>query len=250
MTIIDMRFVILLSSCLGILLCISNCGDTCQETRTYTQYEYTYQSISEIRDQFDIVDAKDLVRPGKIYLYNDHLFINESGEGIHIIDNRDKSNPLNISFINIPGNVDMAVKNNVLYVDSYMDLLAIDISDLNNIELLSRTEDVFPSYNSGDDFIVTWETFDTTITYNCNDDLYFYDDVRLEAASIQTNASVSTAQIGIGGSFARFAIYRNNLYTIDYSNMTVFDITNLSQPTSINTIHIGWNIETIITYHD
>ena len=55
---------------------------------------------------------------------------------------------------------------------------------------------------------------------------------------------------GTGGSFARFAIYSNYLYTIDIANLNVFDISDLSKPALENTVEVGWNIETIFPYRD
>ena len=49
--------------------------------------------------------------------------------------------------IKIPGNIDMAVKDDVLYADSFIDLVAIDISNINAPREVHRVEDVFP-YNA------------------------------------------------------------------------------------------------------
>ena len=68
-----------------------------------------------------------MINPGKIYFKEGYIFINEELKGIHVIDNRNPENPQNIGFIEIPGNVDIAIKNNTLYADSYIDLGAIDI---------------------------------------------------------------------------------------------------------------------------
>ncbi len=63
---------------------------------------------------------------------------------MHIIDNQNPADPQNIGFIEIPGNVDIAIKENILYADSYVDLVAIDISDINNPTEVDRVEDVLP----------------------------------------------------------------------------------------------------------
>jgi len=43
--------------------------------------------------------------------------------------------------------VSRAIRDNALYADSYIDLVTLDISDMDNIYEVSRVEDVFP-YNS------------------------------------------------------------------------------------------------------
>ena len=75
---------------------MQSCADNCQTTTTYTYFEPIYQTTEEIRQQFEIQDPRDLVSPGKIYMLGDFLFINERGEGIHIIDNRIPSNPMKL----------------------------------------------------------------------------------------------------------------------------------------------------------
>ena len=72
---------------------------------------------------------REMIKTGKIYIKGDYIFINEKKEGIHVIDNSDPSNPRNISFIAIPGNLDIAVMGNILYGDSYTDLVAVDITE-------------------------------------------------------------------------------------------------------------------------
>ena len=65
-------------------------------------------------------------------------------KGVHIIDNTSPSHPVNLGFIEIPGNADIAIKNNILYADSYVDLVALDISDVNDIREVDRVKDIFP----------------------------------------------------------------------------------------------------------
>ncbi len=55
---------------------------------------------------------------------------------------------------------------------------------------------------------------------------------------------------GIGGSMARFTINEQFLYTIDHSNMNVFNITDPENPTLDININIGWGIETIFPYRN
>ena len=56
---------------------------------------------------------------------------------------------------------------------------------------------------------------------------------------------ISTGDVGVGGSLARFQIVEDYLYTVGVNEMTVFDISNLSQPALVHTDYAGWNIETM-----
>jgi len=89
--------------------------------------------------------ARALENAGKIFVYGNYLFVNERYKGVHIINNADPRNPVNVAFINIPGNIDIAVKGTVLYADNYDDLVALDIRNPLNVSVLSRVEDAIPS---------------------------------------------------------------------------------------------------------
>lgn len=104
-----------------------------------------YLSYNDLRTSSIVkTESSDLINPGKIYFYNGFIFINEELKGVHIIDNTDPENPGNKAFIKIPGNMDIAIKDGILYADSYIDLVAIDISDIENPKEVKRVENVFP----------------------------------------------------------------------------------------------------------
>ncbi|HEX3007917.1 MAG TPA: hypothetical protein VHO90_09915 [Bacteroidales bacterium] len=52
---------------------------------------------------------------------------------------------------------------------------------------------------------------------------------------------------GKGGSLARFTISRNYLYTVDDQNLKVFNISQADAPDLVQTIPVGFRIETIFT---
>jgi hypothetical protein len=89
-------------------------------------------------------ETQDIVNPGKIYYKDQVIYLNEKYKGIHVINNSDPSNPQNIGFINIPGCIDIAIKNNSLLADNATDLVAIDITDLEHLKVTDRIQNVFP----------------------------------------------------------------------------------------------------------
>jgi hypothetical protein len=109
-------------------------------------------SYEELRTPITSVSAQPLEEFGKIYVKNDFIFVNELYKGVHIIDNQDPSNPEIVAFIEIPGNVDIAIKDNILYADSWIDLVVVDISDPANISEINRIKAVFP--NTGPTFLL------------------------------------------------------------------------------------------------
>lgn len=75
--------------------------------------------------------------PGKIYIYGSFLLINERNKGIHVFDNSDRSNPVAKGFIEIIGNSDMAVRNDVLFADHLGNLVSIRSADFQTGEVVS-----------------------------------------------------------------------------------------------------------------
>jgi hypothetical protein len=259
-------------SVLGFVLFLWSCTDRCDKQLSYTYFKPVYTTAEDIRAAFEFMPPEEIHYPGKIYLLGNYLFVNEIGAGIHIIDNIDPGNPQKVGFINIPGNHDMAAKGNILYADSYIDLLAIDISNLGDIKIVKRMEGVFNDHyyildnfnQQGAAVLVSYEEIDTTFNdlSECNDVvpsfLMFggieatmdraYDGAT--SLSAETNFYTPVASAGIGGSMARFAIVNNKLYTVGTYYLQVFDITTLSDPVKGSWIDLGWGIETIFPYEN
>lgn len=76
--------------------------------------------------------------PGKIYVYENYLLVNEKNKGIHIFDNTDPANPVNLGFLQLLGNHDMAIKDGVLYGDHLGNLVALTTNDFTNVQEKGR----------------------------------------------------------------------------------------------------------------
>ncbi len=110
-------------------------------------HEPIYLSYEKLRGNYPAIkEPREIEKAGKIYVYGETLLINEKNKGIHVVDNSDRTNPTNKHFIEIPGNIDLAVKDGYLYVDSYVDLIVLNINDFDNITKIHRRDEVFP-YN-------------------------------------------------------------------------------------------------------
>ncbi|MBK5271144.1 MAG: hypothetical protein JJE22_09035, partial [Bacteroidia bacterium] len=98
-------------------------------TKTYTVYEPVYRNKAEVLAEIGSNAPTDITSPGKIYQYGNYIFLNEINKGVHIIDNSNPASPVQRAFINVPGNLDIAVKGNILYADLFTDMITIDITD-------------------------------------------------------------------------------------------------------------------------
>ncbi|MBO9565264.1 MAG: hypothetical protein J7621_20985 [Niastella sp.] len=249
----------------SLLLSLSSClKDNC--TRTYRLYTPVYKTLTAVRQEMKSGAAKTLEKPGKLYIYGNYIFLNEQEKGIHIIDNSNPASPKNIAFINIPGNVDLAVKGNTLYADSWMDLVSFDISNPQQVIAKNFVNSVFPHRNGyyryatnyrpapnapldpdSINVIVDWTTRDTTVSCETYNYLYerFY-----ASASADASGSFASQQVGggQGGSMARFTLMDNYLYTVTNAALNTFDISTPLQPSLVGKSQIGWDIETIYPF--
>jgi len=101
-----------------------------------------YVSVDEL-DNIENLAPQEIEQTGPIFLQNDLFFMVDLGKGIHVFDVADGQQESALTFIKIPAVSDFTVDGNTLFCDSWTDLIAIDISDIFDVQLLSRTADVF-----------------------------------------------------------------------------------------------------------
>jgi len=118
-----------------------SCRD--QFTEVFTANSPIYMSYDELRAAVKPAAPRDLENPGKIYFKDDYIFVVEEMKGFHLIDVSNPASPQKKAFVQIPGCVDIAVKENILYADSYVDMVAIDVSDINNMKEIKRVRMYF-----------------------------------------------------------------------------------------------------------
>ena len=244
---------------------LQGCQDKILET--FDMNTPVYMSYDLLRSSVYDTLPVEFEHPGKIYLMGNYLFINEVKEGIHVVDNTDPSDPEVITFINIPGNVDLAIMDNYLFADSYVDLVVLDISDLEDIREVNRIEDVFdytlPVYESGDRLgqidesqgvVVDWkkekvtEEVENPISYSYP--MRGWESYATMDAMAFTPGAQATGATGTGGSMARFIVYNKVLYAIDQSNLHLFNLADANDPVPEGDYSVGWNIETVFIARD
>ncbi len=261
--IIKTTAVLLLSSAL--VLSINSCSKPCRGTDTYTYFVPLYKEKSEVKANIKSNAPQPVHKPGKIYIRGNYIFLNEVDKGLHVIDNSNPAAPVNRSFIDLPGNVDIAVKGNLLYADFYTDMVVIDISNPLNIQVKNFVDKVFPEryyYGYGVDstkIITGWEKKSETYEYECDGDSVrnntgFSGGVlfnSLDAGMVGLSASSANASpTGISGSMARFALVNDYLYTVSSYALNTMSLAAPLQPLKVHTLNLGWGIETIYPFKD
>ena len=120
------------------------CVPSSEKTYTYLVNEPIYMDINEFRNSVAITqDTYPITSYGKISYYKGFLFVSEPQKGIHIINNTNPNNPYIVGYIELLGNADIAIKNDILYADSYIDLVWFNITNPSIPVYEGRLENVF-----------------------------------------------------------------------------------------------------------
>ena len=251
-----------------VLATLSGClRDECTSTRTYVRFDPIYKLPADFRVGVSAESPRTLRNPGKMYAFDTYLFINELHEGIHVIDNSNPASPQNIAFWKIPGNVDMAIRGNHLYADQYVDLLTIDISDLQNPQVVCTSQEAFQLHGFTPQlgYLVDYQQTEITEEIPCNDsrwnnNWFMQGDVLFAEASLSSFFDGSNngirrsngipASTGIAGSYARFGLHDQFLYTVDNFMLRTWSLQNPTCPSRRDSLYVGWNIETIFPWKD
>lgn len=255
---------------ISIILFFALVTTSCEDAtyREFTGNSPIYMSYEELRDAVVLDNAVTLKNPGKIYFKDDFIFIVEEQEGIHVYDNTNPSSPVKKTFIVIPGVVDISISGYYLYADSYIDIIVMNISDIDNIYPVGRVQDVLPytvpatdndlpmaAIDEDKGVVIDWEVKKIREKVNTNYYPYpvfwekggvYYDMVNAGGAS----TGVSGSGVGVGGSMARFGIKDDVLYLLDQSSIGIFDITVKASPVKAGTVWGGWDMETMFLTDD
>lgn len=134
-SLISIITILILNSCIG--------DEKVAQLKLVQGYKPIYAPYETIKKIESLSDQK-LKKPGKIYIKDNFLFINDIGRGIFVYDNSDKKNPKMLSFLSIPANNDMSIKGNFLFADNGEDLITVDITNPKSPIVGNRLEKMFP----------------------------------------------------------------------------------------------------------
>jgi hypothetical protein len=236
------------------------------EDSTYREYEGNapvYMTFDNLRSAVKAQQNVELKDPGKIYYKDNYIFIVEELKGIHVYDNTDPASPVKKVFINLPGVIDISISGYILYADSFVDLVILDVQNIDNIHEMARIKDILPytvpptdndypmAYVDEDKgVVIDWEV--KTIREKIYNNpypwpIYYKGGIMFLDAANASGASsgVSGSGTGFGGSMARFGIKDKVLYIVDKSDLKVLDISNKTSPVKMGDFYPGWNIETM-----
>lgn len=231
-----------------------------------------YEQPNQLSAKIAVTAAKDYAQAGKIITYGQYIFINRPMEGIHVVDNSNPSNPVNMHFISIPGSLDMSIIDNHLYTDMYSALVVFSIEDITAPELLSDfiVEDVFYY----DPYIHLPETIDESTPYRNYEPIdntqgivtswrveirqepledqimYAIDRMEIALEATTSSADQPQTQTSTAGSMTRFLPVDNYLYTINFNELILFAIGSDYRPSRFARVDTGTQAETLFLLND
>lgn len=189
---------------------------------------------------------------GKIWYDAGKLYVNVVNRGILVIDNTNAASPQKLGFISIPGNVDLAVRGNIVLANNFDDLVSIDISKLEKPKILDRVDGVFPHRgNSNGQEKIAWEVRSRSFT---PEELMARNDLTIHSSDMPTvgggngGGNMGGSQ---GGSMSCFALSGDYLYAVNDEELHVFNIDNPKKLDKLtNKVEVGDDIETVFANDD
>jgi len=154
-----------------VLLIISVFSSCLRFTNDDSWEENQYKPVLLQRSAFEksivLESPKTIIKSGKIYIKGDLMFINDVNKGFHVYDYSDPKNPVRLQFIKAPGATDLAIIDDVIYINQAVDLVTITYNaTTKKIEITNRNKNVFPQKKSPNGFsgnhkeneiIIDWE---------------------------------------------------------------------------------------------
>jgi len=133
---------------------LSSCWGVPNDEDVPTQnYDAVLMTRTEFESAVKALAPKEIVKSGKIYIKDNLMFINDVNKGFHVYNYSNPQNPIKISFIQIPGATDLALRNNIIYINQAVDLVTLEYNPTQNlINVTKRIKEVFPQKISPDGF--------------------------------------------------------------------------------------------------
>ncbi|WP_298153758.1 hypothetical protein [Flavobacterium sp.] len=160
-----MRKITFIPLFLFLTLSLQGCWTWKIEDNRESAYEPVVMNRTDFEQAVKMKVQENTIKAGKIYIKDNLLFIADVNRGFHIYNYSNPANPPKIGFLNIPGATDVAIRDNILYINQAVDLVAIEYDPIQNrIQVTNRTRNVFPQKISPDGFTYENSSADKIVT--------------------------------------------------------------------------------------
>jgi hypothetical protein len=249
---------------------LASCEYDSHHTITYSVNEPVFMTADEFKNSVSVKNTAHILSDyGKICFYQGYLFISEPDKGIHIINNTNPAAPQIVGYIELAGNNDLAIRNDLLYADALANLVWFDLSDPAKPVLKGILENAFPEIfppipdnNYGIDYaacypeggrkglIVGWKLTQKTQEVTEHHSWWGWEKGDAYTDVATPSANDKGGSTGINGSMSRFSLYQNYLYSVVNNQMCIFNLSDETPVKAVENLYIGSNVETIFSYKD
>lgn len=119
----------------------------------YSRYEPKVMQREIFEKSIEVLAPATMQNAGKIYLKDNLLFLGDTNKGFHVYDNSDPKNPVAVAFLSIPGATDLAIRDDVMYVNQAVDLVALSYDAVTKkVQIHKRIQQTFPEMRSPDGY--------------------------------------------------------------------------------------------------
>jgi len=227
-----MKKILIILACLPIVFA-SCTKDNATISMTFKKGTALYADLDEVRSIQLNSTPRAIENAGKLFIGENYILIGENGKGIHVLDNTNPSNPVNIGFIQLPFTKEFYVDNDKIYAESQYDFIKIDLSDMYSPVLIDRVEFAFAEAIENESGLAlvgfNYETVtrsfktDSEEAQELEDSYYLYYDYN---NSLIPAASVPTSFVGSGreikGTLNKITVYNNHVYVVSDSKLHYF----------------------------
>lgn len=175
-----------------------------------------------------------ITSPNNIYLYDTLLLVSDSLNGLLIYSLADEKAPRFKARIPLKGNRGMAMKDSIIYANSWGAILALRIVNDTDYEVASviKTD----PYHTGMPFFEGPDCYSSGGGFGCSSPNVY---------DAKSAGSESSGSSGTGGSYAIFAVIDSFLYYINDRSIITMDISDAATPRKLSETYIDWSIETL-----
>jgi hypothetical protein len=251
----------LLSILLLFIVLASGCKD--KTFKKHKVYNPIYASYEDFRDHTSFESPQSITKQGNIYIKDDYLFITEPERGIHFIDNSSPESPQQVGFLELIGCTGLEINGDLLYANSYIDLVVFDISSIHQPVEINRVKNAFPEvlpvaesdYSIGmidkDMGVVVGWKLETVKEEVENSNTQWLNCPNCEStANFSIATTNQTSNQGVSGSITKFTLINDYLYVMDRVSLKPFDISIPDAPSLHQGISVSREVETLFAYNN
>jgi hypothetical protein len=149
------KIVVAFCCLLGLNSCIFTSNDP-EDFEPVVNYNPVIMERTAFEASVEVLPPTNIIKAGKIYIKDNFTFINDVNRGYHVYNYSDATSPIAIAFIKMPGATDLAIRDNVLYINQAVDLVTLLYNtSTNELEIKDRDRNVFPQKISPDGSIAS-----------------------------------------------------------------------------------------------